>query len=211
MEHITVSIVEDIPEVRESIERLIQGSDEFVLVSSYTNAESAIQDIPARQPHIVIMDINLPGINGIECIKKIKEDCPTTQFMMYTIFEDDEKVFDALASGAHGYLLKKTPRDKILNALKELHEGGAPMSTHIARKVIQSFEDNRKNIQYNPLLTNKEKELLELLSKGFLYKEIADKLHITINTVKQHIHNIYEKLHVKNRTEAVNKLYKSGN
>ena len=207
MEHITVSIVEDIPEVRESIERLIHGSDEFVLASSYANAESAIQDIPARQPHIVIMDINLPGINGIECIKKIKEDCPTTQFMMYTIFEDDEKVFDALASGAHGYLLKKTPRDKILNALKELHEGGAPMSTHIARKVIQSFEDNRKNIQYNPLLTNKEKELLELLSKGFLYKEIADKLHITINTVKQHIHNIYEKLHVKNRTEAVNKLY----
>lgn len=207
MEHITVSIVEDIPEVRESIERLIQASNEFVLSSSYANAESAIKDIPIHQPHIVIMDINLPGINGIECIKKIKEHCPTTQFMMYTIFEDDEKVFDALATGAHGYLLKKTPREKILVALKELHEGGAPMSTHIARKVIQSFEDNRKNIQYNPLLTNKEKELLELLSKGFLYKEIADKLHITINTVKQHIHNIYEKLHVKNRTEAVNKLY----
>ena len=207
MEHITVSIVEDIAEVRESIERLIQGSDEFVLTSSYINAESAIKDIPKRQPQIVIMDINLPGISGIECIRKIKEDCPTTQFMMYTIFEDDEKVFDALATGAHGYLLKKTPREKILAALKELHEGGAPMSTHIARKVIQSFEDSRKNVQYNPLLTNKERELLELLSKGFLYKEIADKLHITINTVKQHIHNIYEKLHVKNRTEAVNKLY----
>jgi DNA-binding NarL/FixJ family response regulator len=119
-------------------------------------------------------------------------------------------VFDALETGAHGYLLKKTPREKILEALKELYDGGAPMSTHIARKVIRSFEDSRKNLQYNPLLTNKEKELLELLAKGFLYKEIAEKLHITINTVKQHIHNIYEKLHVKNRTEAINKLYGRG-
>src|SRR5882762_4510709 len=122
MKHITVSIVEDIPEVRDSIGRLIEGSDEFLLLSSYTNAESATEGIPAVQPDIVIMDINLPGMSGIDCLRKIKEDCPSTQFIMYTIFEDDDKIFDALASGAHGYLLKKTPREKILDALKELHE-----------------------------------------------------------------------------------------
>src|SRR3977135_2328930 len=114
MEHISVSIVEDIIEVRESIERLIQASDHFMLASSYPNAEAAIQDLPAVQPDIVIMDINLPGMSGIDCIRNVKENCPSTQFMMYTIFEDDEKVFDALETGAHGYLLKKTPREKIL-------------------------------------------------------------------------------------------------
>jgi DNA-binding NarL/FixJ family response regulator len=206
MESITISLVEDLQEVREGLESILNNSPDFLLLSSYTNGESALQHISDEQPDIVVMDINLPGISGIECIRRLRDECPSTLFIMYTIFEDDEKVFEALQAGASGYLLKKTPREKIIDALKELHAGGSPMSTHIARKVIKTFQEIHR-LHTNSLLTNKENEVLELLSKGYLYKEIADKLHITLNTVKQHIHKIYEKLHVSNRTEAVNKLY----
>ncbi|MEP6675171.1 MAG: response regulator transcription factor [Ferruginibacter sp.] len=208
MNEITVSIVEDIAEVRESIEKLIQQSEDFLLAGSYSNAEQAEQALPDHTPDIVIMDINLPGRNGIDCIKNLKEKCKGSQFIMFTIFEDDQKVFDALEAGACGYLLKKTPKEKILEALKELHEGGSPMSTQIARKVIQVFQKNKSMSEEAAPLTKKEKEILELLAKGYLYKEIAEKTSISANTVKQHIHNIYEKLHVQNRTEAINKVYK---
>lgn len=207
MEAISISIVEDIEEVRESLSKLIRESDDFILFTAYLNAESALKGIPEEQPEIVIMDINLPGISGIDCIRRIKDDCPRTQFLIYTIFEDDEKVFEALEAGASGYLLKKTPKDKIVSALKELHEGGSPMSTHIARKVIQSFRQQNHLSEKSNLLTPKEREVLELLAKGFMYKEIGEKLHISLNTVKQHIHKLYEKLHVSNRTSAINKLY----
>ena len=207
MNAITVSIVEDLTEVRESLESLIRGSDNFLLLSADTNAEAALINIPQKQPQIVIMDINLPGISGIECIRKIKPSCPDTQFIMYTIFEDDDKVFEALEAGANGYLLKKTPKEKIMDALQELHDGGSPMSNQIARKVIKSFQHRNQLNEESNLLTPKEKEVLELLSKGFLYKEISDKLHISINTVKQHIHKTYGKLHVCNRTDAVIKVY----
>lgn len=207
MNPITVSIVEDLSEVRESLESLIKGAGNFLLLSAYPNAEAAANNIPKEQPQIVIMDINLPGISGIDCIRKIKSVCPNTQFMMYTIFEDDDKIFDALEAGASGYLLKKTPKEKILDALQELHEGGSPMSTQIARKVTRSFQQKNQLNEESNLLTPKEKEVLELLSKGFLYKEISEKLHISLNTVKQHIHKTYLKLHVCNRTEAVIKVY----
>ena len=207
MEKIKVSMVEDINEVRESISRLLQGADEFALVSSFENAEQAEKHLPVEQPDIVIMDISLPGKTGIECLQKIKDKCPGTQFMMYTIFEDDEKVFQALEAGASGYLLKKTPKEKILEALKELYEGGSPMSTQIARKVIQAFQRSKTVSEEEKSLTKKEKEVLDLLAKGFLYKEIADQLSITINTVKQHIHSVYEKLHVTNKAEAISKVY----
>ena len=207
MNEITVSIVEDLTEVRESLENLIRESADFLLLSAYLNAETAEKNIPLEQPQIVIMDINLPGMSGIDCIKKIKTGCPDTQFMMYTIFEDDEKVFEALEAGASGYLLKKIPKEKIMYALLELHEGGSPMSTQIARKVIKSFQQKNQLNEESNLLTPKEKEVLELLSKGFLYKEISEKLHISLNTVKQHIHKTYGKLHVCNRTEAVIKIY----
>jgi DNA-binding NarL/FixJ family response regulator len=207
MTPVTISIVEDLDEVREALERLINQSENFSLVSGFSNAEQAEKKIPLEPPDIVIMDINLPGMSGIECISRIKEKCDGTQFIMFTIYEDDEKVFEALRAGAHGYLLKKTPKEKLLEALEELHNGGSPMSTNIARKVIEAFEKKKQPPEEINTLTNKEKQILELLAKGFLYKEIADQLHSTRNTIKQHIHHIYEKLHVQNRTEAINKAF----
>jgi len=206
MNHISVSIVEDLDEVRDALQRLINQSEMFCFVEGFSNAEQAEKKIPLQPPDVVIMDINLPGISGIECISRIKEKCPDTQFMMFTIYEDDEKVFEALKAGAHGYLLKNTPKEKLLEALEELHNGGSPMSTNIARKVIETFEKKNQSPELNTL-TNKEKQILDLLAKGFLYKEIANLLHLTRNTVKQHIHHIYEKLHVENRTEAINKAF----
>jgi len=199
--------VEDLDEVRDALQRLISQSDRFSFVESYTNAEQAEKKIPLHPPDIVIMDINLPGMNGIECIKRIKDKCPGTQFMMFTIYEDDEKVFEALKAGAHGYLLKKTPKEKLLEGLEELYLGGSPMTTNIARKVIEAFEKKNQAPEELNTLTKKEKQVLDLLAKGYLYKEIADQLHITRDTVKQHIHHIYEKLHVQNRTEAINKAF----
>jgi DNA-binding NarL/FixJ family response regulator len=207
MNPITVSIVEDLTEVREALHRLIDHSENFGFVAGYNNAEQAEKDLPLQPPDIAIMDINLPGMSGIECIKRIKEKCPDTQFMMFTIYEDDEKVFEALKAGAHGYLLKNTPKEKLLEALEELHNGGSPMTTNIARKVIEAFEKKDQPPEELSTLTNKERQILDLLAKGFLYKEIANQLHSTRNTVKQHIHHIYEKLHVQNRTEALNKVF----
>jgi DNA-binding NarL/FixJ family response regulator len=204
---IAVSIVEDLKDIRESLRRLIASAPGFLCLSAYSNAEDALNELPNLNPDIVLMDINLPGMNGIECIKKVKAVCPKMQFMMFTIYEDSEQVFDALTAGASGYLLKKTPKEKILEALQELHEGGSPMSSHIARKVVNYFQKKQEASDTAAQLSPREKEVLELLAKGFLYKEIADKLNITAGTVGQHIHNIYEKLHVENRTEAVNKFF----
>lgn len=201
---IHVSIAEDLPEIRLALERMIAAEPDMVLATSSDNAVDAAVAIVASQPDVVIMDINMPGMSGIDCIKQIAVDCPNTQFMIFTIYENDEKIFDALAAGASGYLLKKTPSEKILEAIKELYNGGSPMSTPIARKVINHFKETKKPGHEN--LTNKENEILNLLSKGFLYKEIAEKLSISVGTVTQHIHNIYEKLHVSNKTEAINKL-----
>lgn len=202
---ISISIVEDLSEIRYSLERLIKEQPGMVLLSSFANAEEAIPQLSQQQPDIVIMDINMPGISGIDCIRKVKDDCPGTQFMIFTIYENDEKVFDALAAGASGYLLKKTPGEKIIEAIHELYNGGSPMSSQVARKVISYFKEKTK--QGHVDLTNKENEVLLLLSKGFLYKELATQLHITLGTVTQHIHHIYEKLHVNNRTEAINKVF----
>jgi DNA-binding NarL/FixJ family response regulator len=207
MKMIAVSIVEDMKDIRESLQRMIGSAEGFLCLSTYGNAEDALKELPQINPDIVLMDINLPGMNGIECIKKVKAVCPQMQFMMFTIFEDSEQVFDALAAGASGYLLKKTPKEKILDALQELHSGGSPMSAHIARKVVSYFQKEKEARDTAAQLSQREKEVLELLAKGFLYKEIGDKLNITTGTVRQHIHKIYEKLHVQNRTEAVNKFF----
>lgn len=204
MDPIKVSVVEDIPELRTGLVSLLEWDERFEAVSSHHDADSAIDHIIAMQPDIVVMDINLPGMNGIQCVNALKKDCPKTQFIMFTIYEDDEHLFNALEAGASGYILKKASQNKILDSIEELYNGGAPMSTSIARKVINRFKEPEKKEALN--ITDREKEILTLLSKGLLYKEIGEQLHITTGTVKQHIHNIYEKLHVQNRTEAINKF-----
>ena len=203
---IRICIVEDLKEVREGLVSLLTLDERFEILAAWSDAELAEEELPAWQPDIVIMDINLPGKNGIECIRKVKPACPRTQFMMFTIYENDEKVFDALAAGANGYLLKKTAISKMLDALTELYEGGAPMSTQIARKVIERMRTSDSTTVIASL-SSRENEVLQLLAKGLLYKEISDKLGISSHTVRLHIHNIYEKLHVHNRTEALNKAF----
>jgi DNA-binding NarL/FixJ family response regulator len=204
---ITLAIVEDLDEVREGLKQFISLNPEFKVLHTFSNAEEALQELPHLRPDIVIMDINLPGMTGIDCIRQVKDKTPTTQFMMFTVYENDEKVFEALKAGASGYLLKNTGLVQLIEALKELHNGGSPMSANIARKLVSLFRENEKAVPEIEKLTKREYELLQLLSKGLLYKEISDQLHISMNTVKQHIHHIYEKLHVQNRTEALNKVF----
>lgn len=206
MPQIKICIVEDLKEVRDGMTSLLTLDERFEVLATFPDAEKAADELPAWQPDIIIMDINLPGMNGIECIKKVKTLCPKSQFIMFTIYEDDEKVFEALTAGASGYLLKKTPLGKITDSLMELYSGGSPMSTQIARKVISRLQNNIPSEEIK-VLSPRENEVLHLLAKGLLYKEIADKLSIATDTVRQHIHRIYEKLHVQNRTEAINKVY----
>src|SRR5215213_10679874 len=203
MPPITLSIVEDLDEVREGLSQFLSARDEFLMLETFQNAEDAALKLPEIQPDIVIVDINLPGMNGIECIKEVKKKCSTIQFMMFTVYETDEKIFEALKAGASGYLLKKSGFPLIAGALKELHAGGSPMRAHIARKLVNVFREQNNAID---VLSARENEILHLLAQGLLYKEIADQLSITTGTVSQHIHNIYEKLHVQNRTEAINKF-----
>lgn len=204
---ISLSIVEDLDEVREGLKQFISLNPEFNVLDTFKTAEEALYDIPRLQPDIVIMDINLPGMNGIECIREIKTRVPRTQFMMFTVYENDEKVFEALKAGASGYLLKNTGLVQMIEALHELHNGGSPMSANIARKLVTVFREKENGEIPVEALSKRETEILQLLSKGLLYKEIADQLSISVSTVRQHIHKIYEKLHVQNRTEAINKAF----
>ena len=203
---IKVSIVEDLSEVREGLVELVSSDKELSMIGSFEDAESAVDKLPKLQADIVIMDINLPGMSGIDCIRNVKEKCPDTQFMMFTVYENDEKVLQALQAGATGYLLKRTEPQRILESIKELNQGGSPMSSNIARKVLNIFL-HQKKITKKEILSDRENQVLELLADGLLYKEIAERLFISHGTVRQHIHNIYEKLHVNNRTEAVNKYF----
>lgn len=204
---ISLAIVEDLDEVREGLNQFISLNPEFKVLDTYKTAEEAAHEIPLKNPDIVIMDISLPGMNGIECIREIKNKVPKTQFMMFTVYENDEKVFEALKAGASGYLLKNTGLVQMIEALKELYNGGSPMSSNIARKLVTVFRGQEKEIVAISVLSNRENEILQLLSKGLLYKEIAEQLSISTGTVRQHIHKIYEKLHVQNRTEALNKAF----
>ncbi|MGK2861357.1 MAG: response regulator transcription factor [Chitinophagaceae bacterium] len=204
---ISITIVEDLDEVRNGLKSFLALSEGFKVLDTFNTAEEALHDIPKLKPDIVIMDINLPGMNGIECIRQVKSKVPHTQFMMFTVYENDEKVFDALKAGASGYLLKNTGLVQLIESLKELYNGGSPMSSNIARKLVSVFREQEKNNGPVETLSNRENEILLLLSKGLLYKEIADQLFIATNTVRQHIHKIYEKLHVQNRTEALNKAF----
>ncbi len=205
---ISICIVEDLDEVREGLKQFISLNTEFNVLDTFSTAEEALNEIPRLQPQIVIMDISLPGMNGIECIRQVKDKSPSTQFMMFTVYENDEKVFEALKAGASGYLLKNTGLVQMIEALKELHNGGSPMSANIARKLVTVFRDKEKETASLEVLSKRENEVLQLLSKGLLYKEISEQLSISTGTVRQHIHRIYEKLHVQNRTEALNKAFR---
>jgi DNA-binding NarL/FixJ family response regulator len=204
---ISIVIVEDLDEVREGLKQFITLSPDFTVMDTFKTAEEALHDLPIINPDIVIMDINLPGMNGIDCIRQVKKKTPRTQFMMFTVYENDEKVFEALKAGASGYLLKNTGLAQITDSLKELYNGGSPMSSNIARKLVTMFREQQPEKASLETLSNRENEILQLLSKGLLYKEIADKCSISVGTVRQHIHKIYEKLHVSNRTEALNKAF----
>lgn len=207
MEKITVIIVEDDKEMRDGLELIVQSNPSMDCIATCSSGEDAMESIPTNIPDIVLMDIHLPGISGIECIKKLKPSLAFTQFMMCTVYEDNEKVFDSLCAGATGYLLKNSPPSKITDAIIDLYHGGSPMSSVIARKVIQVFRPVVEQNKEIEKLTNREREMLDLLAKGYRYKEIADQLSISFETVRTHIHNIYEKLHVQSRTEALNKAY----
>jgi DNA-binding NarL/FixJ family response regulator len=208
MSKIRIAIVEDIEEVIEGLTPFIKQEADLELIAIYRTAEAASLELPIIKPDIVVMDINLPGITGIECIKKVRVIEPKIQFLMFTVYDNNEQVFEALKAGAHGYILKKTPPLQIIEAIKELHLGGSPMSSPIARKLVTLFQEKQNNLTpENAVLTPREKEVLENLAKGLLYKEIADLLGISFHTVRQHIGKIYEKLHVQNKTEAINKVY----
>ena len=212
---ISVCIVDDNKDIRSALEQIILMAEGYTLAGSFSDAEEALQKIPLVKPNVVLMDINLgDGENGIDCVRQLKPQNPEILFMMCTIYEEDEKIFEALKAGANGYILKKTAPGKLLDALRELHEGGAPMSSQIARKVVNAFQSrtspetgNATTAKTISILSNRENEILELLAQGMLYKEIAARLFISQETVRKHVYHIYEKLHVNNRVEAVNKYY----
>jgi len=203
---ITVSIVEDNEQLRTTLARVLNRAEGFRCLSHYANAEDALKEMPTVKPEVVLMDINLPGINGVECVRQLKQSLPALQVIMLTVYEDTENIFSALAAGATGYLLKRTKSAELLEAIREVHRGGSPMTTHIARKVTQSFQKAGSSPQPTENLSQREQEVLDCLSHGFLYKEIAEKLGISYETVHTYIRRIYEKLQVRTRTEAVAKF-----
>ncbi|OFY87531.1 MAG: DNA-binding response regulator [Bacteroidetes bacterium RIFCSPLOWO2_12_FULL_35_15] len=203
---ITVGIVEDDKQIRDSLAILINGSEGFSCINTFDTAEEAIKKIPILNLDVVLMDIHLPGKSGIDCIAELKPHCTATQFLMCTSFEDTDSVFKALKSGASGYLTKTTQPSKILDAIVDIHRGGSPMSSHIARKMVTSFHQDNSNAAFQKL-SGREKDVLNLLSQGLRYKEVADKLFLSTETVRTHIRNIYEKLQVNSRTEALNKVF----
>lgn len=205
---IRVAVVEDRAPIREALRLVIGGSEGFECEHVYPDAETALEDLSSHEVDVVLMDINLPRMNGIDCMVQLKKQMPNTHFMMSTIYHDDETIFSALEAGAAGYLLKRTTAAQILDAIRELQEGGSPMSPEIARRVVESLHGKKKPNEAADTLTPREKEILDLLAKGYLYKEVAEQLFISKGTVKKHIYNIYEKLHVQNRTEAINKAFK---
>ena len=203
---ITVSIVEDNDQLRGTLARVINRAEGFRCLSQYPDAEAAVEALPRDRPDVVLMDINLPGMNGVECVRRLKQLAPDSLVIMLTVYEDTENIFNALAAGASGYLLKRTPRAEVLDAIREVLRGGSPMTAHIARKVVQSFQQTGASSRPTESLSPREQEVLDCLSKGFLYKEIADKLGIGYETVHTYIRRIYEKLQVRTRTEAVAKF-----
>src|SRR5262245_42421901 len=202
---IAVSIVEDDAQARKIFAGWISRAPGFRLAGEWGDAESALELLPEKHPQVVLMDINLPGMSGVEAVKKLKPELPDTQFVMLTVYEDSDHIYNALAAGATGYLLKQTPRQELLHALEDVHRGGSPMTSNIARKVVQSFRQTTPSNTGDEDLSPREQEVLNLLARGYLYKEIAERLNISIPTVNTYVRRMYEKLHVRSRAQAVAK------
>ncbi len=206
---ISISIVEDNDQLRGTLAKVIGRAEGFRFATDYGSAEEALADLPQVKPDVVLMDINLPGINGVECVRRLKTLLPQTQVMMLTVYEDTENIFNALAAGANGYMLKRTPTKELIEAIREMQRGGSPMTTHIARLVVQSFQKPAAPASSGgdlSALSEREQQVLDLLAQGLIYKEIAEKLNIGYETVHTYIRRIYEKLQVRTRTEAVAKF-----
>ena len=212
---IKVLLYEDNPQLREGLTMLIDGSDGFTVLASYKNCDNVTDEVKAWNPDVILMDIDMPGTNGIEGLKLIRSQNSTVKILMLTVFDDNKNVFDAIRNGANGYILKKSSPAKLLDAISELVDGGAPMSSQIAMKVVTAFKDLPVQEAIAPtsqaddiaILSRREKEILEWLAQGKIYKEIGKELNISAETVRKHVYHIYEKLHVNNRVEAVNKFY----
>ena len=200
---ITVSIVEDDVKVRGSLARLLDSSEGFTCASQHPDGANALKEIPVSLPQVVLMDINLPGMNGVECVRRLKEQLPAIQVVMLTVYENTNIIFSALSSGASGYLLKQSSPEQIIEAIREVHRGGSPMTSHIARKVVASFQKITNPSKDYEKLSLREQQVIDWLAQGDTYQEIADALKISYATVHTHIRHIYEKLHVQSRTQAV--------
>lgn len=200
---IRVVVVEDDAAVRRILCDWIRQVTDFRCVADYGDAEAALANLPPHAPDVALIDINLPGMSGIECVRRLKPLLPHTQFVMLTVYEDTNYIFDALAAGATGYLLKRTPREALVTALREVNAGGSPMSSNIARKVVQSLQQTRAKSKPSEELSPRENEVLELLARGHMYKEISESIGISMPTVNTYIRRIYEKLHVHSRAQAV--------
>lgn len=206
---ITVSIVDDETELRQSIAEYLRSAPGFHCVSAYANAEEALRGLPGDRPDVVLMDINMAGMTGIECVERLKASAPQLPVLMLTVYDDSDLIFRALAAGASGYLLKRLPPAKLLEAIREVLDGGAPMSSGIARKVVQHFQRRSGGAEAREALSPRETEVVEALAQGDAYKQIADRLGISVPTVRTYIRRMYEKLHVHSRTEAVAKYLRS--
>ncbi len=202
---VTVSIVEDDAQARKILAGWIGRASGFRLAGDWGDAESALKLLPEKKPDVVLMDINLPGMSGVEAVRRLKSTLPATQFVMLTVYEDADHIYNALSAGASGYLLKQTPREELLSALGDVHRGGSPMTSNIARKVVQCFRQTPARAPEGEELSPREQEVLELLARGYLYKEIAERLNISVPTVNTYIRRMYEKLHVRSRAQAVAK------
>jgi DNA-binding NarL/FixJ family response regulator len=202
---ISVGIVEDDAQTRKILAGWITRATGFRLAGEWGNAESAFGAVTEKKPDVVLMDINLPGFSGVEAVKRLKPELPETQFVMLTVYEDSDHIYNALAAGATGYLLKETPRQELLRAVEDVHNGGSPMTSNIARRVVQSFRQSGAAVDAGEQLSPREQEVLDLLARGYLYKEIADRLNISVPTVNTYVRRMYEKLHVRSRAQAVAK------
>ena len=200
---IKVAIVDDDDGIRTSLATLIRRAPALRLVGDYADAEAALKEIPHRTPDVVLMDINLPGVNGVECVRQLKSSLPAVQFLMLTVYEDNDSLFNSLKAGASGYLLKRTASARLLEAIRDVYGGGSPMTPQLARRVVQFFAKPADGASSFARLTPGEKDFLDQLAKGYAYKEIADRMTISIDTVRSYVRTVYEKLHVHSRTEAV--------